>query len=150
MYLRYFYLAKNRLQLIKDGSNLYQGALTNATDLTVDEKLSVVQRPFSYADFHKILPFEKAGRVTFKDAAAYDIFMFIAHQVGFMWNTKVPLWGRAMPTLNEGFDSTYFYVINNKGFFETYKAEDGAFPQDVIVITKDMMYNFLKFGALAF
>jgi hypothetical protein len=55
-----------------------------------------------------------------------------------------------MPTLNEGFDSTYFYVINNKGFFETYKAEDGAFPQDVIVITKDMMYNFLKFGALVF
>jgi hypothetical protein len=76
--------------------------------------------------------------------------MFIAHQVGFMWNTKVPLWGRAMPTLNEGFDSTYFYVINNKGFFETYKAEDGAFPQDVIVITKEMMYNFLKFGALVF
>jgi hypothetical protein len=150
MYLRYFYLAKNRLQQIKEATNLYVGALANATDLSVDEKLSVVQRPFSYADFHKILPFEKAGRVTFKDAAAYDIFMFIAHQVGFMWNTKVPLWGRAMPTLNEGFDSTYFYVINNKGFFETYKAEDGAFPQDVIVITKDMMYNFLKFGALVF
>jgi hypothetical protein len=144
LYLRYFYLGKNRLQLIKEGNNLYQGALANATDLTVEEKLSVVQKPYSYADIHILTPFEKSVKVAFKDAAAYDMYMFVAHQVGFMWNTKVPLWGRAMPTLNEGFDSNYFYVFNNKGFVETYKAEDGAFPQDVVVITKEQMYNYLK------
>jgi hypothetical protein len=150
MYLRYFYLAKNRLQLIKDGSNLYQGALTNATDLTVDEKLSVVQRNFSYADFYKIMPFEKTGRVTFKDAAAYDVFMFIAHQVGFMFNTKVPLWGRAFETSPQGFAENYYYEFNNKGFVSTHVVADGAFPADALVLTKEMMYNFLKFGALAF
>jgi hypothetical protein len=144
MYLRYFYLAKNRLQLIKEGNSIYEGALANATDLTVEEKLSIVQRQYSYADIHLINAFEKNLKITFKDAAAYDIYMFIAHQVGFMWNTKVPLWGRAMPTLNQGFDSNYFYVINNKGFFETYKAEEGAFPQDVVVITKEKMYDYLK------
>jgi hypothetical protein len=150
MYLRYFYLGKNRLQLIKEGSNLYEGALSNATSLTVDEKLSVVQKPFSYADLHKVLPLDRSSRVTFKDAEAYDIFMFIAHQVGFMWNTKVPLWGRAMPTLNKGFDSNYFYVVNNKGFLETYRADEGAFPVDTLVLTKEIMHNFLKFGSLTF
>jgi hypothetical protein len=150
MYLRYFYLAKNRLHLIKDGANLYQGALKNATDLTVDEKLSVVQRNFSYADFYKIMPFEKTGRVTFKDAAAYDIFMFIAHQVGFMFNTKVPLWGRVYETSPQGYEEGYYYEFNNKGFVSTHKADEGAFPTDTVVLTKDMMHNFLKFGALAF
>ena len=150
MYLRYFYLGKNRLQLIKEGSNLYEGALSNATDLAVDEKLSVVQKPFSYADLHKVLPLDRSSRVSFKDAEAYDIFMFIAHQVGFMWNTKVPLWGRAMPTLNKGFDSNYFYVVNNKGFLETYRADEGAFPVDTLVLTKEIMHNFLKFGSLTF
>ena len=150
MYLRYFYLAKNRLQLIKDNNNIYEGALANATDLTVEEKLSIVQKQYSYADIHLLSPFEKSVKITFKDAAAYDMYMFIAHQAGFMWNTKVPLWGRAMPTLNQGFDSTYFYVVNNKGFFETYKADEGAFPADTLVITKEMMYNFLKFGGLLF
>jgi hypothetical protein len=150
MYLRYFYLAKNRLQLIKDGSSLYQGALTNATDLSVDEKLSVVQKSFSYADFYKIMKFEKTGRVTFKDAAAYDVFMFIAHQVGFMFNTKVPLWGRAYETSPQGFAENYYYEFNNKGFVSTHVVADGAFPADALVLTKEMMYNFLKFGAVAF
>jgi hypothetical protein len=150
IYLRYFYLAKNRLQLIKDGANLYQGALTNATDLSVDEKLSVVQKSFSYADFYKIMKFEKTGRVTFKDAAAYDVFMFIAHQVGFMFNTKVPLWGRAFETSPQGFAENYYYEFNNKGFVSTHVVADGAFPADVLVLTKEMMYNFLKFGAVAF
>ena len=150
MYLRYFYLAKNRLQLIKHGANLYQGALTNATDLSVDEKLSVVQRSFSYANFYKIMPFEKSGRVTFKDAAAYDVFMFIAHQVGFMFNTKVPLWGRAFESSPQGFAENYYYEFNNKGFVSTHTVADGAFPSDTLVLTKEMMYNFLKFGALAF
>jgi hypothetical protein len=150
MYLRYFYLAKNRLQLIKDGSNLYQGALANATDLTVDEKLSVVQRSFSYANFYKIMPFEKTGRVTFKDAAAYDVFMFIAHQVGFMFNTKVPLWGRAYQASPQGFAENHYYEFNNKGFVSTHAVADGAFPSDTLVLTKEMMYNFLKFGILAF
>jgi hypothetical protein len=144
MYLRYFYLAKNRLQLIKEGNNIYEGALANATDLTVEEKLSIVQKQYSYADINLISAFHKNVKITFKDAAAYDMYMFISHQVGFMWNTKVPLWGRAMPTLNQGFDSNYFYVINNKGFFETYKAEEGAFPQDVLIITKEKMYDYLK------
>jgi hypothetical protein len=150
MYLRYFYLAKNRLQLIKDGANLYQGALTNATDLTVDEKLSVVQRGFSYADFYKIMKFEKTGRVTFNDAAAYDVFMFIAHQVGFMFNTKVPLWGRAFESSPQGFAENHYYEFNNKGFVSTHTVADGAFPVDTLFLSKEMMYNFLKFGALAF
>jgi hypothetical protein len=145
LYLRYFYLAKNRLQLIKEGSNFYEGALlANANDLTVEEKLSIVQKPYSYADIHMLTPFEKSVKIAFKDAAAYDMYMFIAHQVGFMWNTKVPLWSRAMPTLNQGFDSEYFYVIHNKGFIDTYKADEGAFPQDVVIITKEKMYDYLK------
>jgi hypothetical protein len=49
-----------------------------------------------------------------------------------------------MPTLNQGFDSEYFYVIHNKGFIDTYKADEGAFPQDVVIITKEKMYDYLK------
>jgi hypothetical protein len=67
-----------------------------------------------------------------------------------MFNTKVPLWGRAFESSPQGFAENYYYEFNNKGFVSTHVVADGAFPADVLVLTKEMMYNFLKFGALAF
>lgn len=146
MYLRYFYLAKNKLHLIKTGAAEYQTLMVNIPDdvMNLQQKISFAQKNFSHADIYKVIPFEKNAKFTFKDAAAYDIFMFMLHGAGYMWNTKVPLWGRAMPTLNQGFDSNYFYGINNKGFIETWTAQEGAFPQDTVVLTTEMLLGHIN------
>ena len=146
MYLRYFYLAKNKLHLIKTAAVEYQTPMLNIPDdfMNLQQKISFAQKTFSHADIYKIIPFEKSAKFTLKDAAAYDIFMFMLHSAGYMWNTKVPLWGRVMPTLDQGFNSEYFYGINNKGFIETWKAEEGAFPQDVVVLTKEIMLGHIN------
>ena len=146
MYLRYFYLAKNKLHLIKTAAVEYQTPMLNIPDDIMDlqQKISFAQRTFSHADIYKVIPFEKSAKFTFKDGAAYDMFMFMLHSAGYMWNTKVPLWGRAMPTLDQGFNTQYFYGISNKGSIETWKAEEGAFPQDVVILTKEIMLGHIN------
>ena len=145
LYLRYFYLAKNRLLQIKTEKTAYAMALAsaNADQVPIADQLQFVSKKYSYADLHSILPIEKTSRIDFDSNAAYDMFMYIAHSVGFLWNDLTVLHAKVSYMPDQSNTTKHYYEINNKGFISVHNYTDHK-PDGVVTITKEMLINLSK------
>ena len=145
LYLRYFYLAKNRLLQIKTGTDQYNMPLASITteQVPVADQLQFVSKKYSYADLHSILPLEKTSRVEFDSNAAYDMFMYVAHSVGFLWNDLTVLHAKVSYMNDQSNTTKNYYEINNKGFISVQNYTDHR-PDGVVTITKEMLINLSK------
>jgi hypothetical protein len=140
LYLRYFYLAKNRLLQIKTEKVAYAMPLAsaNADQVPIADQLQFVSKKYSYADLHCILPLEKTSKIEFDSNAAYDMFMYVAHSVGFLWNDLTALHAKVSYMVDQNNTTKHYYEINNKGFISVHNYEDHK-PDGVVTITKEMM-----------
>lgn len=145
LYLRYFYLAKNRLLQIKTATEQYHMPLYSiGTDqMSVADQLQFVSKKYSYADLHSVLPLEKTSRIEFDSNAAYDMFMYVAHSVGFLWNDHVALHAKVSYMADQSNTTKHYYEINNKGFISVHNYVDHK-PDGVVTITKEMLINLSK------
>ena len=145
LYLRYFYLAKNRLLQIKTGTDNYNMPLASITtdQVPVADQLQFVSKKYSYADLHSVLPIEKTSRIEFDSSAAYDMFMYVAHSVGFLWNDLVALHAKVSYMADQSNTTKHYYEINNKGFISVHNYEDHR-PDGIVTITKEMLINLSK------
>lgn len=142
LYLRYFYLAKNRLLQIKTATEQYNMPLASITaeQVSIPQQLQFVSKKYSYADLHSILPIEKTSKIEFDSKAAYDMFMFIAHSIGFLWNDQVALHAKVSYMADQSDTTKHYYEINNKGFISVHNYEDHK-PDGVVTITKEMLIS---------
>jgi hypothetical protein len=145
LYLRYLYLAKNRLLQIKTGTDNYNMPLASITtdQVPVADQLQFVSKKYSYADLHSILPLEKTSRIEFDSNASYDMFMYMAHSVGFLWNDLVVLHAKVSYMADQNNTTKHYYEINNKGFISVHNYEDHK-PDGIVTITKEMLINLSK------
>jgi hypothetical protein len=145
LYLRYLYLAKNRLLQIKTGTDNYNMPLASITtdQVPVADQLQFVSKKYSYADLHSILPLEKTSRIEFDSNASYDMFMYMAHSVGFLWNDLVVLHAKVSYMADQNNTTKHYYEINNKGFISVHNYEDHK-PDGILTITKEMLINLSK------
>jgi hypothetical protein len=145
LYLRYFYLAKNRLLQIKTGTDNYNMPLASITtdEVSIADQLQFVSKKYSYADLHSVLPIERSSRIEFDSSAAYDMFMYVAHSVGFLWNDLVALHAKVSYMADQSNTTKHYYEINNKGFISVHNYEDHR-PDGIVTITKEMLINLSK------
>lgn len=145
LYLRYFYLAKNRLLQIKTLTDQYNMPLFSITvdQLSIADQLQFVSKKYSYADLHSLLSLEKTNRIEFNSNAAYDMFMYMAHSVGFLWSDSVVLHAKVSYMNDQSTTTKKYCEINNKGFISVHYYE-GHKPDGIVTITKEILINLSK------